>query len=82
MIQPLTISQERTVEDQSLKSPELRESPYTIPNALTLSRLLACPLLGYHIVQGNIEWATGILLVSGFTDWVRQSLAQRVCTKV
>lgn len=49
---------------------ELRESPYTVPNALTIARILACPFLGYNIIHGNYEWATGILLVGGFSDWV------------
>lgn len=49
---------------------DLHESPYTIPNALTVGRIIACPFLGYHIVQGNLEWATGILLVGGLSDWV------------
>lgn len=50
---------------------ELHESPYTIPNALTLVRIAACPYLAYSIVQGNYELATGILVASGLTDWVR-----------
>jgi hypothetical protein len=49
---------------------DLHESPYTIPNALTVGRIIACPFLGYHIIQGNLEWATGILLVGGFSDGV------------
>jgi cardiolipin synthase len=49
---------------------ELHESPYTIPNALTTARILACPFLGYAIIHSQFGWATGILLVSGFTDWV------------
>ncbi|KAK8866126.1 CDP-diacylglycerol-glycerol-3-phosphate 3-phosphatidyltransferase [Kwoniella newhampshirensis] len=56
---------------------ELHESPYTIPNALTLMRILACPVLGYTIVQGDFAWATGILFVSGLTDWLDGYLARR-----
>ncbi|WVN89145.1 CDP-diacylglycerol-glycerol-3-phosphate 3-phosphatidyltransferase [Cryptococcus depauperatus CBS 7841] len=56
---------------------ELYESPYTIPNALTLARILACPILGYEIIQGNHEWATGILFASGLTDWLDGWLARR-----
>ncbi|WWD17667.1 hypothetical protein CI109_102108 [Kwoniella shandongensis] len=56
---------------------ELHESPYTIPNALTLLRLLACPVLGYTIVQGDYAWATGILFASGLTDWLDGYLARR-----
>jgi hypothetical protein len=49
---------------------DLHESPYTVPNALTIGRIIACPFLGYNIVKGNLEWATGILLVGGFSDMV------------
>ncbi|WVQ77119.1 hypothetical protein IAR50_006802 [Cryptococcus sp. DSM 104548] len=56
---------------------DLYESPYTIPNALTLARLLACPLLGYEIVQGDYALATGILFASGVTDWLDGWLARR-----
>jgi cardiolipin synthase len=50
---------------------EVRESPYTIPNALTLARLAACPFLGYCIIQGDFKLATGLLFASGLSDWVR-----------
>ncbi|KAK4687667.1 cardiolipin synthase (CMP-forming), partial [Tremellales sp. Uapishka_1] len=56
---------------------ELHESPFTIPNALTVARILACPVLGYTIVQGQYEWATGILLVGGLSDWLDGYLARR-----
>lgn len=49
---------------------DLHESPYTVPNALTLGRIIACPFLGYNIIQGNLEWATGILFLGGVSDWV------------
>ena len=56
---------------------DLHESPYTVPNALTLGRIIACPFLGYHIVQGNLEWATGILFFGGISDWVSSLVASR-----
>ncbi|KAI9638209.1 CDP-alcohol phosphatidyltransferase-domain-containing protein, partial [Dioszegia hungarica] len=56
---------------------ELRESPYTIPNALTIARLAACPFLGYSIVQGDFVWATSLLVVSGLSDWLDGYIARR-----
>lgn len=50
---------------------EIRENIYTIPNALTVSRILACPILGWAIVQGKFGLATGILVYAGVSDWVR-----------
>jgi hypothetical protein len=54
---------------------ELHESPYTIPNALTVARILACPFLGYNIVHGNLEWATAILVFGGVSDGVRAAVS-------
>lgn len=49
---------------------EVRENIYTIPNLLTLSRIVACPFLGYCIVNGNFVAATSLLVYAGATDWV------------
>ncbi|AAW46918.2 cardiolipin synthase, putative [Cryptococcus deneoformans JEC21] len=66
-----------TKSDKEKSLTDLYESPYTIPNALTLARLLACPVLGYMIVQGDYAWATSILFASGVTDWLDGWLARR-----
>lgn len=65
---PLTLQPNKTATQA-----ELHESPYTIPNALTLARIASCPVLAWSIVDGNYELATGILVASGFTDWVRDA---------
>lgn len=49
---------------------EARENIYTLPNLLTISRILACPILGYLIVKGNFAAATGLLIYAGTSDWV------------
>lgn len=49
----------------------LRENIYTIPNLLTVSRILACPVLGYAIVQDNFVLASSLLVYAGLTDLVR-----------
>lgn len=54
----------------ALKTGDLYDNIYTLPNLLTLSRIAACPLLGYYIVQGNFHYATAILLYAGVTDLV------------
>ena len=55
----------------NLKLPEtLRENIYTLPNLLTASRILACPVLGYFIVQDNFVAATVLLAYAGLTDLV------------
>ncbi|KAG8913321.1 hypothetical protein FRC00_002616 [Tulasnella sp. 408] len=55
----------------------LRENIYTIPNFLTLTRIAACPVLGWSIVTGNFELATGLVVYAGFTDLLDGWLARR-----
>ena len=50
-----------------------RENIYTLPNFLTMTRIAACPVLGWSIVNGDFVTATGLLAYSGITDWVRQA---------
>ncbi len=47
-----------------------RENIYTFPNLLTVSRIVACPALGWAILSDNYAAATGLLLYAGVTDWV------------
>lgn len=48
-----------------------QENPYTWPNLLTLSRMLACPVLAYAIVHDQSALAGGLLVYAGVTDYVR-----------
>ncbi|KAG8721404.1 hypothetical protein FRC08_013358 [Ceratobasidium sp. 394] len=57
--------------------PALRENIYTIPNALTVSRILSCPLLGWSILEGRYGLASGLLLYAGITDWVDGYIARK-----
>lgn len=54
-------------------APIVRENIYTIPNLLTLSRIVACPVLGWAIVHDEFYLATGLLAYAGLTDLVRVS---------
>jgi hypothetical protein len=51
------------------------ENPYTWPNLLTLSRMLACPVLAYAIVHDQSALAGGLLVYAGVTDYVRERFA-------
>lgn len=58
------------------------ERIWTIPNALTISRILSCPALGYAILYDNFYVATGLLVYGGLTDFVRMQsshFAPRSC---
>ncbi|KAJ3476543.1 hypothetical protein NLI96_g11087 [Meripilus lineatus] len=55
----------------------LKENIYTIPNLLTVSRIIACPILGWAIVQNDFVTATSLLVYAGLTDLVDGFLARR-----
>ncbi|KAF9240598.1 CDP-alcohol phosphatidyltransferase-domain-containing protein, partial [Melanogaster broomeanus] len=57
--------------------PTIRENIYTIPNLLTVSRILACPILGWSILEGDFYLATGLLVYAGLSDSVDGFLARR-----
>lgn len=69
-----TFSTSPTPNPNNLK---LRENIYTIPNFLTVSRIIACPVLGYAILDSNYAFATGLLVYAGLTDLVDGYLARR-----
>lgn len=52
---------------------------WTIPNGLSLLRLLGVPLFFYLIVGPMADgWALIVLVLSGFTDWLDGYLARRL----
>ncbi|KAJ7255459.1 CDP-alcohol phosphatidyltransferase-domain-containing protein [Mycena haematopus] len=57
--------------------PALKENIYTLPNLLTVSRIVACPILGWSIVEGQFHLATSLLLYAGLTDLADGYLARR-----
>jgi cardiolipin synthase len=48
----------------------------TVPNALSLLRLLGVPLFLWLVLQEHDGWAVAVLMVSGFTDWLDGKLAR------
>jgi len=53
------------------------EKVWTIPNVLTISRILSCPALGYAVLIDDFYVATGLLVYAGLTDVVDGYLARR-----
>ncbi|KAM4695003.1 cardiolipin synthase (CMP-forming) [Discoglossus pictus] len=47
---------------------ELYENPWTIPNALSMTRIGLAPVLGYLIVAENFNIALGVFILAGITD--------------
>ncbi|KAF8553567.1 hypothetical protein OG21DRAFT_1510011 [Imleria badia] len=68
---------ETSVSTNSRERPTVRENIYTIPNLLTASRILACPLLGWSIFHDDFYLATGLLVYAGLSDLLDGYLARR-----
>ncbi|KAI8321164.1 CDP-diacylglycerol--glycerol-3-phosphate 3-phosphatidyltransferase [Martensiomyces pterosporus] len=49
----------------------------TIPNALTMARILSSPYIGYLIVQQEYAWALGGCVVFGLTDALDGYIARK-----
>jgi len=63
--------------EQTTPAAGIRENIYTVPNFLTASRILACPVLGWSIVTGDFYLASGLILYAGLTDFADGWLARR-----
>jgi len=59
------------------RKPERHENIYTIPNILTVSRIIATPMIAYLILHQMPYLATGLLLCAGLTDVIDGWIARR-----
>lgn len=50
----------------------------TVPNAISLVRLLLVPVFAWLVATGHDAWALVVLLVSGASDWLDGVLARRM----
>lgn len=50
----------------------------TVPNVISLVRLLMVPVFAVLIAAGHDGWALGVLAVSGASDWLDGVLARRL----
>ncbi|KAL9933660.1 hypothetical protein V8E36_007318 [Tilletia maclaganii] len=55
----------------------LSEDIYNLPNLLTISRLITCPIIGWQVLEGNMKTATALLFFSAITDLLDGWLARR-----
>src|SRR6185436_17205803 len=53
------------------------ENIYTLPNLLTVSRLMATPAIGYCILHDEHWWAVGLLAWAGVSDLLDGWIARR-----
>lgn len=62
---------------QKIIPKDIHENIYTIPNALTLTRLLSAPIIGYLIVHGQVTLALSLFAYSCVTDFLDGFIARR-----
>ena len=56
-----------------------RERVLTVPNALSVLRLILVPVFLYLLFVANARgWAVGVLMFSGFSDWADGKIARLV----
>lgn len=55
----------------------IHEDIYTIPNALTMTRLIAAPAIGYLVLHDQHAWAAGLFAYAGITDLLDGWIARR-----
>ncbi|CAG8458070.1 12412_t:CDS:2 [Ambispora leptoticha] len=60
-----------------IKKFPIKENIYTLPNLLTLSRLIAGPIIGSFILKEEYKIALGIFMFAGFTDLLDGIIARR-----
>lgn len=53
------------------------ENIYTIPNILTFTRLVSAPIIGYLVVNQQLNWAASLFAYSCVTDFVDGWIARR-----
>ncbi|ETW09178.1 CDP-diacylglycerol-glycerol-3-phosphate 3-phosphatidyltransferase, variant [Aphanomyces invadans] len=53
----------------------------TLPNVITMTRIVATPYLGHLIMQGEYKYAVGVLAVASISDWLDGYLARKLDQK-
>lgn len=67
------------LEDREALGPSATDRIWTIPNALSILRLLGVPLFLWLLLGPHADAvALGVLMVSGFTDWADGVLARKL----
>lgn len=68
---------EATAGEAAVAEPVVTDRVLTVPNVLSVIRLLGIPLFLYLLLVPQADgWALAILMLSGFTDWADGKLAR------
>jgi cardiolipin synthase len=61
---------------------DVRDRVLTVPNALSVLRLVLLPVFLYLLFVANANgWAVGVLMFSGFSDWADGKIARLVANQ-
>src|ERR1700742_3463502 len=61
---------------------EIRDRVLTVPNALSVLRLILVPVFLYLLLVANARgWAVAVLMFSGFSDWADGKIARLVANQ-
>ena len=61
---------------------DVRDRVLTVPNALSVLRLLLVPVFLYLLLMAHARgWAVGVLMFSGFSDWADGKIARMVANQ-
>lgn len=71
-----TSSTSRTAIPTPTRAPSSRETYWTVPNIITLSRIASSPLLAILILQGKYAYAVAGLAVAAGSDWLDGHIAK------
>jgi cardiolipin synthase (CMP-forming) len=62
--------------------PDVRDRVLTVPNALSVLRLVLVPVFLYLLLVADARaWAVGVLMFSGFSDWADGKIARLVANQ-
>lgn len=61
----------------SLSSLTPHENIYNIPNFLTATRLVAAPVVGYLVLNGDLKYAVVLFAYAGITDLIDGWMARK-----
>nr|GAT51722.1 phosphatidyl synthase [Mycena chlorophos] len=81
LLTSLRVPKHFSTDSRPSTTPTKRENIYTLPNLLTLSRIAACPVLGWSIINGEFHLATSLLVYAGLTDFADGWLARHYKTQ-
>src|SRR6201999_3002245 len=60
----------------------MRDRVLTVPNALSVLRLILVPVFLYLLLVANARgWAVAVLMFSGFSDWADGKIARLVANQ-